>query len=116
MTTRSNYGDSGLSLGEIQAALESHEGIRQAVVVVWEDEPGEKRLVGYVVARSAEAAPATGDLRGYLKEKLPEYMVPSAYVFFGRAAANLEWEDQSASAAAATGAEREHGGGASAEY
>jgi len=64
--------------GEIEAVLESHPGVRQAVVVAREDEPGDVRLVGYVV--TAEPAPEAAALRGYLQQRLPEHMVPSALV------------------------------------
>jgi thioesterase domain-containing protein/acyl carrier protein len=52
--------------------------VREAVVVVREDAPGQKRLVAYVVAK--EGMPESSELRGFLKQKLPEYMVPSAFV------------------------------------
>ncbi|MET0398426.1 MAG: amino acid adenylation domain-containing protein, partial [Longimicrobiaceae bacterium] len=69
--------------GEVEAALERHPGVREAVVVVREDAPGEKRLVGYVVpADGAEASSA--ELRAHLKASLPEYMVPGAFVVLER--------------------------------
>jgi amino acid adenylation domain-containing protein len=64
--------------GEVEAALERHPEVREAVVVVREDEPGDRRLVGYVVP--ADGAVAASALRGWLGERLPEYMVPSAVV------------------------------------
>jgi acyl carrier protein len=51
------------------------------VVVAREDRPGDKRLVAYVVATATESAPSTGVLRVFLQEKLPDYMIPSAFVF-----------------------------------
>lgn len=66
-----------IELGEIEAALGRHPLIRQAVAVAREDAPGDKRLVAYVV--SDEELPV-GDLRGHLKEQLPEYMIPSVFV------------------------------------
>ncbi|HEX8320035.1 amino acid adenylation domain-containing protein, partial [Longimicrobium sp.] len=61
--------------GEIEAALSAHAEVRGARVIVREDQPGEKRLVAYVVGR-VEAA----GLRAHLRESLPEYMVPAAFV------------------------------------
>ncbi|MET0398243.1 MAG: non-ribosomal peptide synthase/polyketide synthase, partial [Longimicrobiaceae bacterium] len=64
--------------GEVEAALERHPAVREAVVMVREDEPGERRLVGWVVpSDGAVSAPA---LRRWLGERLPEYMVPAAVV------------------------------------
>jgi amino acid adenylation domain-containing protein len=69
-----------IELGEIEAVLGRHPAVREAVVAVREDDPGAKRLVGYVVARSP-GQPAASELRDYLKDKLPEYMIPAAFVF-----------------------------------
>jgi amino acid adenylation domain-containing protein len=84
-----------IELGEIEAALGRHPAVREAVVMAREDKPGdpsaslltdpstslriEKRLVAYVVAER-EPLPTTTDLRNFLKEKLPEYMVPAVFV------------------------------------
>jgi len=68
-----------IELGEIEAALGQYPAVREAVVLTREDTPGEKRLVAYVVA-GAGPLPTTTDLRGFLKEKLPEYMVPAVFV------------------------------------
>jgi amino acid adenylation domain-containing protein len=65
--------------GEVEAALEAQAGVRQAVVVAREDEPGRKRLVAYVVAEQGEAE-LGGALRTALQASLPDYMVPSAFV------------------------------------
>ncbi len=65
--------------GEVEAALAGLGGVREAVVVVREDVPGEKRLVAYVVP--AEAGGVTGaGLREELGSRLPEHMVPGAFV------------------------------------
>ncbi|MEW5930636.1 MAG: amino acid adenylation domain-containing protein, partial [Gemmatimonadota bacterium] len=60
------------------AALREHPAVREAVVVVREDAPGDRRLVGYVVAEGAAASP--GELQEHLGGRLPEHMVPGAFV------------------------------------
>jgi amino acid adenylation domain-containing protein len=65
--------------GEIEALLEKCPGIRQAVVVLREDREGDKRLVAYLVAEGT--SPSSAALRAVLDAKLPDYMVPSAFVF-----------------------------------
>jgi acyl carrier protein len=67
-------------LGEIETALQQHPAIREAVVLVREDEPGNKRLVAYLVSVQ-EAAPTIGELHSFLRQKLPGYMAPAAYVW-----------------------------------
>ncbi|OBF89132.1 hypothetical protein A5790_20960 [Mycobacterium sp. 852002-51152_SCH6134967] len=64
-----------IELGEVQAALASYPGIEQAAVIAREDQPGDKRLVGYV---TGTADPS--ELRDALGERLPGYMVPSSVV------------------------------------
>jgi amino acid adenylation domain-containing protein len=68
-----------IELGEIEAALRQHQEVEQVVVVAQEGANGEKRLVAYTVSRNG-SPPPPGELRSYLKEKLPEYMIPSAFV------------------------------------
>jgi amino acid adenylation domain-containing protein len=65
--------------GEIEAVLREHPAVRDAVAAVREDVPGTRQLVGYVVPRDG-AAPDAAELRGWLRDRLPEYMVPSAFV------------------------------------
>ena len=67
-----------IELGEIETVLSRHREVREAVVVARENAPGGKRLIAYVVAR--EEPPTTSELRDYLKQTLPEYMVPSSFI------------------------------------
>src|SRR5207244_4417063 len=60
-----------------------HAGVAQAAVIVREDQPGNKRLVGYVVTSEGASADATS-LRAHLAASLPDYMVPSAFVALDR--------------------------------
>ncbi len=68
-----------IELGEIEALLASHLQIWETVVLVWEDIPGDKRLVAYVVPQGEQSL-SVAELRRFLKQKLPEYMIPSAFV------------------------------------
>jgi len=68
-----------IELGEIEAQLREHREIKEAVVMAREDTPGDKRLVAYVTGVD-EKGPNVEELRGHLKAKLPEYMVPSVFV------------------------------------
>ena len=69
-----------VELPEIEAVLGRHSGVRETVVVTREQTSGDKQLVAYVVASQVQA-PGIGELRNFLKAKLPDYMVPSAFVF-----------------------------------
>ena len=69
-----------VELGEIEACLLEHPQIRDTVVTAQEDGSGGKRLVAYVVGRHGNPFDVAA-LRSFLKERLPEYMVPSAFVF-----------------------------------
>ncbi|MFP2934925.1 AMP-binding enzyme, partial [Pyxidicoccus sp. 3LG] len=66
-----------IELGEVESALASHPAVRDAVVVVREDGPLGKRLVGYAVPAPGQSVEVE-ELRQYLRERLPEYMVPAA--------------------------------------
>ncbi|HEY0512066.1 MAG TPA: amino acid adenylation domain-containing protein [Thermoanaerobaculia bacterium] len=70
-----------IELGDIEAALDQHPAIAQAVVVAREDSPGSKQLAAYVVTAPGAEKPNVSDLRTHLKEKLPEYMVPAVFTF-----------------------------------
>src|SRR6185312_10783158 len=68
-----------IELGEIEAALRRLAGVREAAVIVREETPGERRIVAYVVPAD-DLAPAAAELRAGLKELLPDYMLPAAFV------------------------------------
>jgi amino acid adenylation domain-containing protein/thioester reductase-like protein len=68
-----------IELGEIETRLRQHPDIRETVVLARADRPGQKRLVAYLVGESA-TPPEPNRLREFLKETLPEYMVPSFFV------------------------------------
>jgi acyl-coenzyme A synthetase/AMP-(fatty) acid ligase len=68
-----------IELAEVEAALLRCDAVREAAVLAREDEPRDKRLVAYVVPVSG--APAAADLRTQLLSFLPDYMVPTAWVF-----------------------------------
>ncbi len=68
-----------IELGEIEAMLAKHPDVRQVAVVAREDEPGDKRIVAYIVPGSKEN-PDFSELRQYVGDSLPDYMIPSAFV------------------------------------
>ncbi|MCX5661118.1 MAG: amino acid adenylation domain-containing protein [Planctomycetota bacterium] len=77
-----------IELGEVEAALAAHPSVRQAVAVVHQVEAGDARLVAYLVGpdaasdqAAADARPAPADLRLFLQETLPSYMMPSTFVW-----------------------------------
>ncbi len=69
-----------IELGEIEANLNEYPGVRDVAVLAREDQPGQKQLVAYLVA-DEENKPSPAELRDHLKERLPDYMIPAAYVF-----------------------------------
>jgi len=69
-----------IELGEIEAVLSQHPAVQEVVVVTQDDERGSQRLVAYTVANT-EPAPTFSELGSFLKEKLPDYMIPYAFVF-----------------------------------
>jgi len=69
-----------IELGEIEAALRLHPSIREAAVVVREVAANDKRLFGYVTT-AGEPRPSVPELKRFLKDKLPDYMIPSGIVF-----------------------------------
>jgi acyl-CoA synthetase (AMP-forming)/AMP-acid ligase II/acyl carrier protein len=68
-----------IELGEIEATLRTHPGVRDSVVLAREDTPGDRRLAAYIVPHTT-SAPAASDLKRFLKDRLPDHMLPSAYM------------------------------------
>ncbi|MBE8992053.1 amino acid adenylation domain-containing protein, partial [Nostoc sp. LEGE 12450] len=68
-----------IELGEIEAVLSQHKDVQANCVIAREDNRGDKRLVAYIVPQK-EQTPTVSVLRNFFKEKLPDYMVPSAFV------------------------------------
>lgn len=68
-----------IELGEIESTLNQHPAVRESVVLAREDS-GDRRLAAYIVA-AQQPAPSTDNLRSFLKQKLPDYMLPTAFVF-----------------------------------
>ncbi|WP_071191494.1 amino acid adenylation domain-containing protein [Trichormus sp. NMC-1] len=71
-----------IELGEIEAVLNQHPIIRESKVITREDIPGDKRLIAYIIPISTQNHPSEilNQIRQFLKEKLPDYMIPSACV------------------------------------
>ena len=68
-----------IELGEIETVLLQHLQVKEVLVIAREDPPGNKRLIAYVVCKQEQVI-ASDDLRCFLMEKLPDYMVPSVFV------------------------------------
>jgi acyl carrier protein len=69
-----------VELGEVEAALVQHAALQEAIVLAWEDESGDTRLAAYVVA-DQHPLPSIRELRSFVQQRLPHYMVPSAFIF-----------------------------------
>jgi amino acid adenylation domain-containing protein len=68
-----------IELGEIEAVLRQHASVREVVVIARGERPADQRLLAYVVA--AQPAPTVSELNGFLRQKLPAYMMPANFVF-----------------------------------
>src|SRR5262249_17226027 len=68
-----------VELGEIEHHLNTHPAIKHAIIIIREYAADDIRLVAYLLFREA-AAPATDDLRAYLRQKLPDYMIPGEFI------------------------------------
>src|SRR5262249_44722993 len=77
-----------IELGEIESVLTTHEAGAQCVTVVRHDEPAGERLVAYWVPRG-HAKTVSATLRAYLAARLPEFMVPAAYIEIDRLPLNI---------------------------
>jgi amino acid adenylation domain-containing protein/thioester reductase-like protein len=73
-----------VELGEIQARVEQHPAVKEAVVLTRPDETGQKQIVCYLSAKNPLSAPAIDDLREHVRRSLPHYMVPSAFVLLDK--------------------------------
>jgi amino acid adenylation domain-containing protein len=69
-----------VELGEIEAALKRYPGLKDAVVLMNESALDDKRLIAYLVAVDEDDRPVTGELRAFLRERLPTYMIPNVFV------------------------------------
>jgi amino acid adenylation domain-containing protein len=69
-----------IELGEIESVLSQHPAVKEAVVLAREDAPGDQRLVAYVVP-DQKSVPTIADFRSLLQARLPDYMIPAAFIF-----------------------------------
>ncbi|WP_250634601.1 non-ribosomal peptide synthetase, partial [Pinirhizobacter soli] len=69
-----------IELGEIEARISEHPAVREALVLAREDQPGDKRIVAYLLAKAGHAMPDEAELRASLAKTLPEYMVPNHFI------------------------------------
>ncbi len=73
-----------IELGEIESALTTHPAVQASAVLAWRDAAGDAALVAYLVPRAGAQAPGTGDLRAWLAQSLPEFMLPTTCVWLDR--------------------------------
>jgi amino acid adenylation domain-containing protein/non-ribosomal peptide synthase protein (TIGR01720 family) len=72
-----------IELGEIENMLRAHENVISSIVIAREDRVGARQLVAYVVSRESKKL-SSAELRGFLKDRIPDYMVPGSFVFLDR--------------------------------
>ncbi|MBE2223592.1 MAG: amino acid adenylation domain-containing protein, partial [Anaerolineae bacterium] len=70
-----------IELGEIEAVITTHDAISEVIVIVREDDPGDKRLVAYIISHDTNNPPEISAIQDFARKQLPAYMVPTAYVF-----------------------------------
>ena len=73
-----------IELGEIESILRKHPDVRDVTVIVREDEPGNKKLVAYIILRTNKGLATTHQFRNYLEKSLPSYMHPSSFVLLDK--------------------------------
>jgi hypothetical protein len=71
-----------IELGEIESVISNYPGIKESIVIVREDSPGKKQIVSYTVSKNETID--IGELKSFIRTKLPEYMVPVAYVLIDK--------------------------------
>ena len=69
-----------IELGEIESVLNDHPGVRDAVITVQTESALNRRLLAYAAVQETETTPTTADLRRHLKNHLPDYMIPAAFI------------------------------------
>jgi len=69
-----------IELGEIETILDQHPAVQESLVIVWDESLALKRLVAYVVLASTSLSNVISELRSFLQDKLPDYMVPSTFI------------------------------------
>jgi amino acid adenylation domain-containing protein len=69
--------------GEVEAVLQNHPDVRECAVTAWDLEPGDRRLIGYVIPECEDSC-SNKELRDFLCRYLPEYMVPASYVMLAK--------------------------------
>ncbi len=72
-----------IELGEVEAVLNQHPHVFNTVAIAREDIPGDKRLIAYIILEP-QATPSQSELREFLRQKLPDYMIPSVFVFLDK--------------------------------
>ncbi len=102
-----------IELGEIEEALARHPAIGQCAVLLREDQPGDQRIVAYIAATDV-GMPSIGDLRAWVRQTLPEFMVPSVFVRLERIPLNANGKADRKSLPAPTAADATEGAGATA--
>ena len=70
-----------IELGEIETALAEHRALREVVVVTQKSESGDQRLAAYLIAGESSSPPSSAELRAFLRQRLPDYMIPAFFLF-----------------------------------